>query len=275
LKLNLIKKVFNFLFKKQSKTFRDRILCEINNKNWVAVILNDKIKIRTKNNLTVDLRDIPSSDLYVFNQIFLKEEYKFTIDIYKKYFVDIEDLVLIDAGANIGLTSLYLDLFFNFSKIITIEPSLENIEILKLNCNKLIKNSSIKFRNYNKVLHNKSGVNHILKTDFRDGNDWALRSEKDESGNISSIALDKIITENNLDYISILKIDIEGAERFLFREGNDYDFLEITKLIAIEIHDEFNIRSIIIDTLKSYNFLIFEEGETTVAINKNLSYDKN
>ncbi len=88
------------------------------------------------------MRDEPSSDLFVFGQLFLQEEYKSTVKLCNKYFPDNRDLILIDAGANIGMTTLYLSNFFNFSKIIVIEPSIENLEILNLNCDKLLTRSN-------------------------------------------------------------------------------------------------------------------------------------
>ena len=67
-----------------------------------------------------------------------------------------------------------------------------------------------------------------------------------------------------------MKIDIEGAERFIFDNNNDLSFLKKTKIIAIEIHDEYNIREEIISILKENQFLLLESGELTIGINKSL-----
>ena len=76
--------------------------------------------------------------------------------------------------------------------------------------------------------------------------------------------------KNNLKSITLLKIDIEGAERFIFDDNVDLSFLSITKVIAIEIHDEFQIREKIYSILKKNNFHLFESGELTIGINTKL-----
>jgi predicted hydrocarbon binding protein len=106
-----------------------------------------------------------------------------------------------------------------------------------------------------------------LENDFRDRKDWALTTKEDLNGEVEGITLREIILENKLTYITFLKIDVEGAERFIFRADADLSFLNITKLIAIEIHDEFNIRPTIYQILKEYGFCIFELGELTIGIN--------
>ena len=42
-----------------------------------------------------------------------------------------DESVLIDAGANVGYTTMYFSDLLNFKKTICIEPSLDNILILK------------------------------------------------------------------------------------------------------------------------------------------------
>ena len=66
----------------------------------------------------------------------------------------------------------------------------------------------------------------------------------------------------------MLKIDIEGAERFIFDESVNLDYLDKIKIIVIEIHDEFDIREDIYKVLKNNNYLLIESGELTTAINK-------
>ena len=39
---------------------------------------------------------------------------------------------------------------------------------------------------------------------------------------------------------------------------NELSFLKIVKILAIEIHDEFNIREVINEILISNNFIIFD-----------------
>ena len=81
--------------------------------------------------------------------------------------------------------------------------------------------------------------------------------------------MEEIIYENKLEIIDILKIDIEGGERFLFDDRKSFSFLDKTRILVIEIHDEFNIRPRIYRILKDKNFMLLENGELSIAFNKN------
>jgi len=47
-------------------------------------------------------------------------------------------------------------------------------------------------------------------------------------------------------------------------------FLPLVNFINIEIHDEYEIRESIYSNLKSFNFNLFEAGESTIGVNKSL-----
>jgi hypothetical protein len=68
---------------------------------------------------------VPSLDVWTFDQIFIKQEYDFDVKRTPK--------VIVDAGANIGLASIYFSNKFPDSKIIAIEPEESNLEILRKN----------------------------------------------------------------------------------------------------------------------------------------------
>lgn len=66
-----------------------------------------------------------SSDIAVFQQIFFKEEYS-QVDLHSP-------LWIMNAGANIGMASLYFLLRYPTSKLIAIEPSPSNYSIMRKN----------------------------------------------------------------------------------------------------------------------------------------------
>jgi hypothetical protein len=94
-----------------------------------------------------------------------------------------------------------------------------------------------------------------LENDFRDRKDWALTTKEDLNERLR-VTLREIILENKLTYITFLKIDVEGQNGLYLGLMQIYHFLNITKLIAIEIHDEFNIRPTIYQIFKEYGFCI-------------------
>lgn len=214
----------------------------------------------------IKLRKLPSSDYYVFQQVFVSQEYEPPISYFLKNNVELKKVV--DAGANIGLTSVYIKCYFPNVKIACIEPDSNNLEILKHNLKPYIKDKTICF--YQAGLMGKSGLSLDMSSSFRGGNDWAkqVKINKSES-KLKSITINDVQQQNGFEFIDLLKIDIEGAETFFLEEGTDLTFLLKTKVIAIEIHDEYNCREGIHKVLKENSFIIIETGETTLGINKN------
>ena len=207
-----------------------------------------------------------SSDSFVFKQIIVHEEYKQIIDILKKNISD--DSIMVDLGANIGLTTLYVKSFFPSLNIIALEPEPNTYKRLQKN----IKINSLR----NVTLLNKGiwSKSTTLKGDyyFRDRQDWAFRlieSNKKTDNSIEVISMTELMANNNINNISFLKIDIEGAEKNLFENTQDLKWLARVKIIAIEIHDEFGARKHIEDTLLKYNFKLQYFGELTVGVSNN------
>jgi FkbM family methyltransferase len=234
---------------------------------------NDFITFYPEWDIIIKLRKKPSSDMIVFNQIFEREEYKAVLEIFKKNFKKNSDLKIIDAGSNIGLTSLYFSAFFTDSEFICIEPDEQNFDVMSVN----LDNKKIK-----KLHKIKGGVwskNTCLKIvrDFRDQREWAVRVEETtEKTNLPAFSINSLIEKYNFETIDILKMDIEGSEKEVFTGLNaDVSFLSITKCVAIEIHDEFNCRADINGVFKKYDFELFNSGELTIGINRSfISYEK-
>ncbi|MGB5417240.1 FkbM family methyltransferase [Algibacter sp.] len=223
---------------------------------------------KLNNNLTAKLRGENHSDYMVLEQVFSLKQYEIILSLIKLNLASDDEFTIIDAGANVGYTSLYFSNKLNNLKIYAVEPSVENAAIIKENIALNNLDKTISF--YHRALSHKKGLKFQLETNFRDAKDWAFTTNQDVNGEIEGITINEIISENKIDYITFLKIDIEGAERFIFKAENDLSFLKITKIIAIEIHDEFNIRKDIYNILKTFGYYLLNEGELTIGINTNL-----
>jgi FkbM family methyltransferase len=213
------------------------------------------------------VRKNPHSDLMVFDQIFSNEEYLPACSYISLNFApNTKNLNIIDAGANVGYTSIYLAEKFPHSKVYSIEPDKGNFEQLTKNLE--INDLKGVVTPMRMALHGTAGLNLLTKDDFRDGKDWAITIEETKhSSDLQSISVGEILKKFNLTHLDILKIDIEGAERFLFTEDCDLEYLKKTSCIIIEIHDEFNCREHIYSVLGKNGFLIIDLGESTIAIN--------
>ena len=208
------------------------------------------------------------SDIDVFKQIFMDDEYKLLIQTIKAKEININ--VIVDLGANIGLSAIYFCNIFENSKIYAVEPDSQNFKQLRLN----ISNKKNIFTENVAIWSEKIDLIENLAKPFKGGEDWSktfIPSDQFNNGTkIKGITIHELMTKYHLTTIDLLKIDIEGAERFIFDKKNNLSFLTQTKVIAIEIHDEFNKRTDIYNILKNYGFLIFETGELSIGINHNL-----
>jgi len=206
-----------------------------------------------------------SSDSAVFNQVFVKEEYQPLIEILK----NVNVTTIIDAGANAGYTSLFLNKYFPSASILAIEPSVKNRAILDENIRINNLENSIKIVPYGLWSHN---VNLEAAGDFRDNKDWSYKVDAVEDGDIQGRTLLSIMQENDIADIDILKVDIEGAEKELFAGPEIATILGRTKSVAIETHKEIGIDKLIFinQHLINAGFDFFTIDECTFGLNKNL-----
>ena len=162
-----------------------------------------------------------TTDVRIFWQFFLEEQYNIKINFTPEY--------IIDAGANIGLFSIFMKNKFPNSKIICIEPDEKNFAILNENTKK-----------YDNIFLEKKGLwnkNAVLKiSNMSDSNCSGLVVEENNNGNIESINMKNLIDNYNMNCIDILKIDIEGSEKEIFNDNPDW--LTKVKILIIELHDD-------------------------------------
>ncbi len=265
-------------FKKARKIYRIIFPANYTDKDRLENILGSSIDVQQfenkgncyevilKDNILLTLRNHFHSDIWVFQQIFSKKEYDLVLKMLQLNKIS-DDKIIIDAGANVGFTTVFFHRALKSSQFYLIEPDEGNADMIVKNTNHIPKE---RIKLYKQALSAESGDLFSLNKNFRDGKDWSLSTEPDTSGDITGISLNDIVYENKLDYISLLKIDIEGAERFIFEDKNDLSFLDLTQVLVIEIHDEFPARSNIYKILRERNFYLFENGELTIGINRNL-----
>ncbi len=229
--------------------------------------LENEISLQYKNAHTVFTRLWPHSDAMVLEQVLAREEYRTVTDFFKVNFPATGKLNIIDAGANVGYSSVFFLHEFPAASIACVEPDSKNVAMLQKNISCFI--SSKQARIFQNGLMSEDGRNIVTTKDFRDGKDWSVSvTETDKESELKSITVAEIRNQMGWEEVDILKIDIEGAERFVFDEAANLDYLQNVKTVAVEIHDEFNIREAIYRQLKKYDFAIFNFAETTFAISK-------
>lgn len=168
---------------------------------------------------------LKTSDVATFKDIFVKGQYHFQLPESPE--------VIIDAGANIGLTSLVFANQFPEARIIAVEPELSNYEILKKNTAPYVNIVTIQ-----KAVWNKNEVVSIVDPGL--GN-WGFQvgDENDDNARkvlqCPGITIDRIMQDHGVDYIDILKMDIEGGEKEVFADASQW--IDKVGLLIVELHD--------------------------------------
>jgi len=175
-------------------------------------------------NLKSNILDFPitiidkSSFIFMYNEIFNNEIYKFTSKNTKP--------IIIDCGANIGLSTIYFKKLYPRSNIISFEPDKYIFEILKKN---IYSSKYDEVTLINKGLSDKD-TEAIFFSEGADGGRIALKSDKNSLIKIILTKLSPFLQK----HIDFLKIDIEGSEVEVIEECKDC--LKNVDNIFIEYH---------------------------------------
>lgn len=171
-----------------------------------------------------------TSDLDVFSQIFLHREYRCLDTL-----TNIE--TVIDCGANVGYSSAYFLSRFPNSTVIAVEPDSENFQALQQN-----------LKPYGSRVHAiQSGVWSetvglvMNEVESGDGREWARQVRPAREGEVSvmdAVDIQSLIDLTGKDRVSILKIDIEGAEFEVFSSPAWRDWMDRVDSVVVEVHSE-------------------------------------
>ncbi|MBL7965022.1 MAG: FkbM family methyltransferase [Flavobacteriales bacterium] len=160
-----------------------------------------------------------TSDMAIYDQIVLQP-----------YLPIISDArVIIDLGANIGLTVRYWSAGSPQAKIIAVEPDEENFSMLQANTSGMKDVHCIKAAIW--PVHEQLHLNKAAKR----SSSFHVEAVN-TGGDVEVITMSDLFKKYNIDRVSLLKIDIEGAELELF-SGPDLSWLERVDALAIELHD--------------------------------------
>jgi FkbM family methyltransferase len=172
-----------------------------------------------------------TTDLATFEEVFLDGSYNLRrighrFDEMVALYRLLPKPLIVDLGANIGLSSLYLQKCWPRARVIAVEPQLDNFNMLLLNAPKAIPLRA-------------AATSELCRMAITnpDAPAWSYRTTKSESGTIDGITVDQIIELNPEHDPFICKIDIEGYERELFSKNTDW--LSRFTIIVIELHDRF------------------------------------
>ena len=179
---------------------------------------------------------IDDSDIRVFKQIFVDNEYD-SLNLPETA------KTIIDLGANIGLSVFFFIKKFPDARIVAVEPDAVNFSIMEKNLEKFSKSVSL----LQAAIWPTDGEVSLVEEDddHTSLGAWGYRTEtsKDNSAlSVKAVSIPTIMKQYDMDFVDILKVDIEGAEYELF-EKNYEDWIDKVGLVIIETHDRFKPNS--------------------------------
>jgi FkbM family methyltransferase len=191
------------------------------------------------------------SDVAVVTQVFVTREYGPVASLNKVG-------LIVDCGANIGLSSYYFLHRYPAARLIAVEPDPDNCELCRKNL--------APFGDRAVVLQ--AAVwpeNRPLRITpaSRHGGAWSLEVEPWPEGDVEGLTIPEILRRAGTSArIDLLKMDIEGAEADVFRESPAW--LQTTRNIAIELHGE-RAEAAFATALAGYRFERRRADELTIV----------
>jgi len=179
-------------------------------------------------------RDGSQSDAVVVREIWCE-------NVYEVFDGDLTDTgIVIDIGANIGAFTLYAAKL-GAKKVIAVEPEPHNVELLRKNvadnqknvpdCEFIVDERAVVGKHTYQPLHaymtNEHGDSRLLC----DGD--ARSSDRKDLQQVEYTTLDDLFKEHNLEFIDVLKVDIEGLEGDVIL-GAQESTLNLCRYITLE-----------------------------------------
>lgn len=171
--------------------------------------------------------DVPFESLYIpfiYKEIYLDGVY---VDVLNQR----KDMVIMDVGANIGITVQYFR--EHAKKVYALEPSTEHFEALEKNC---------KYNHWDNVLPYKIALadkDGEMKLNLSNAN-HTCHSLTNDYGEGGEVVITKtfatFMKENKIDKVDFCKFDVEGAEDMILRSEGFTSICDKVKTIEVEFH---------------------------------------
>lgn len=196
-------------------------------------------------------------DIQIFYDIFWRTIYQLPIPLLAKA------TTIIDMGAHIGMATAYFSSHCPQATIYCIEADNSNYALLTKNLQPEITRGTVIAEHA--AISNRNEVVYLQKS-ARSYN--SQLADTITNYPVKGMRMERFLQEHHITHIDIIKIDIEGAESFLFHD--DVEWLAITDTIIVEIHSEDNLE-LFKQAVTPYGFSIEErdlENESLYVAHK-------
>jgi FkbM family methyltransferase len=179
-----------------------------------------------------------TSDDAVLEQIFHTEEFNISTApqfawiraAYDRMLAAGETPLVVDCGANIGLSALYFASRLPKARIVGIEPARDNVELARRNTghNPLIEIIEA-------AVHDRATVLELVNPEAEKFAYQVREARAPTMTSVEAVTVGALMQRHGARRNLIVKVDIEGGEDALFRSNTDW--LDHTDLLIVETHD--------------------------------------
>jgi FkbM family methyltransferase len=195
-----------------------------------------------------------TTDISIYDQVLLGRQYDFDLPFLPA--------TIVDAGANIGMASIYYANKYPDAKIIAVEAEASNFAILTHNVRPYPNILAI-----HAALWNRDGEISLAAPSALDCACCKVGFVVSEGKGVPvrGITMRTLMKEAQIHSIDVLKVDIEGAEKEVFESC---DWIENVRCLMIELHDRLKPGSSAAVNSVTRDFVTSQSGETTVYLRK-------
>ena len=194
-----------------------------------------------------------TSDFFVFDQIFIQREY-----------APLGNLAagcILDLGANIGLASTWFLSAYPNAQVLAVEANPDNYHAIQDNLAPYGERAQVLLGG---VWSRCADLTVVRRSEW----EWDAQVCEAQPGDspedvIKGWDIPYLMGLGNFKHIDLLKIDIEGTELEIFRDGADR-WLPLTRNICIELHGD-ECEQAFFKALEEYDFDLSHSGELTIC----------
>ncbi len=207
-----------------------------------------------------------TSDYAVLEQIFHTEEFNISTApqfawiraAYDSLLEAGEVPLIVDCGANIGLSALYFAAHLPKARIVGIEPARDNVELARKNTgnNPLIEIVEA-------AVYDKAATLELVDPEAEKYAYRVREASVRSATSIDAVTISTVMQRHAAKRNLIVKVDIEGGEEALFRSNTGW--LDRTDLLIMETHDWLfpgqGTSRTLFSAIAGRNFEVIQKGE--------------
>jgi FkbM family methyltransferase len=166
----------------------------------------------------------------------------------------------VDCGAGVGYASAYLLTRFPAAKVIAVEPDPNKFSVLQAN----LAAYGDRCRTLCAAIWSEPAKLVLVETISGPRGHWRHRvrpAKDEEAASVTGQDLEALLRESGFERISILRINVGGAESTIFASGCERWIGKVDHL-AVELHGP-ECRAAFMNAISSEQFAVSEFGEVT------------